>query len=946
MKIDILLTRPSVRNLLLGGMVFCLGYAGMAQTPDSGILTDSLPNIEEVNVAYGKQSKISMTSATSSMSGEDLRKTLTPTLSNALYGRLPGLTVMQGSGEPGYDAPSMLIRGKSTYNDNGYLVMVDGFESSFDQLAVDEIESISVLKDAAALALYGIRGANGVILATTKRGEAGKTKIAFNAQTGWQQPIRLPEFLDAYNYASLYNEALANDGLAELYSAEEIEAYRSGNDPYLYPNVSWYDETLSKNAPISSYSLTFRGGDKSARYFILLGHMRNEGLYSNTDGERKINSNADFRRYNLRSNLDLQISRDVSASVDFGGRIEDRSFPNYNGPALWDNMAKYPANAYPVRNPDGSWGGSSVYPDNPVASILDRGFNSSHDRDLYVTMRLTEDIGFIVDGLKFTQAISANNWHRGNYNKTKTFSFTELVKGRTEDGRDTLIFVPRGTDADFSVSESGNDQNNRLNVQFALDYEKQYRNSRIAAMAMYHQDVYYVSGNNVPYAQQSVMGRLNYSHSSRYFAELGFSYSGSERFPKGKRFGFFPALSAAWVLSSEEFLKGSSVVSFLKARGSAGLVGNDRLPGNRFAYAQDYYYSGDYRYVLGKDNTSWDPIMEGSLANPNITWEKALMYNFGLEGRLFNHLSFGLDLFYETRNDVLASAAATTPAYIGVSSQFENVGKVNNRGFEIDLDYSNKVGEFTYFIGSSASFSRSKIIEMNEVIRPEEYLYRTGQAVGQPFGLEALGFYQQGDFDSDGNLKPGFPLSTFAPVQPGDIRYRDQNADGYIDENDEIAIGKALEPELTYAANLGAQFKGFDIELFFHGIAGRDVYLNGPYFWAFINDANIAANALNRWTVNNQENASYPRLTTLPNENNYRRSTFWNKPGNVLRLRNIEVGYSLPERLVEKVALSGARLFVNGVNLFTWDKIETVDPENWSGYPSLKSYSAGVRLQF
>ncbi len=929
-------------------LLFCCLYAtGWAQSAEEKVIVtyeDATEDEKSIPVAFGTQKKEEITSAISTIGGQEMSKTLAPTLSNTLFGRLPGLTVMQGSGEPGYDSPSMLIRGKGTYNNNNFLVFVDGFEASFDQLSVDEIESISVLKDAAALALYGIRAANGAILVTTKRGSIGKTRISLSARTGWQQPTELPEFLGAYDYSRLYNEALQNDGLPARYSDEALAAYQDGSDPFLHPDVDWYDEVLRESAPISDYSLTFSGGSETARYFVLLGHMSNQGLYDNTDPDQKINSNADFKRYNFRSNIDLQLSPVVDASLDFGGRIEDRFFPNFNGAQLWENMAGYPANAYPVRNPDGTWGGNSIYPDNPVASILDRGYTSSHDRNVMATLRLSEKLDFIAQGLRFRQAISVNSWHRGNYNKTKGYSFQELVRGASADGRDSLIYVEQGIDTDFEVNEGGNDQFNRFNIQMALEYGKQFDKHGISALVMYHQDVLDVSGNNVPFANQSIMGRVNYNYNARYYAEFGYAYSGSESFPKGKRFGFFPSLSAAWIVSKEDFLKNSKTLTFLKTRASAGLVGNDRLVGNRFAYTQDYNYSGGYYF--GPDVAWSGAIEEGTLANPNITWEKSLKYNLGIEGSLFSKLDFVVDLFFEKRTDVLASANATVPAYVGVDAPFENVGKVNNRGFEVSLTYRDQIGEFGYFINASAFYARNEIKEMNEVVRAEDYLYRTGEAIGQPFGLEAIGFYQQNDFDSNGDLVPGVPVSAFSPVRPGDIRYKDVNGDGLIDDNDEMAIGDPWEPSLTYSFNLGGSYKGFDLELFFQGAANRDVYLNGTYFWAFVDDNNAGTNILNRWTPDNPVSASYPALTTQPNENNYRRSTFWSQSGGFLRLRNIEVGYTLPEQWVSKLGISKTRIFVSGVNLFTWHNVDAVDPENLGGYPVLRSYSLGGRIQF
>ncbi|WP_192085477.1 TonB-dependent receptor [Algoriphagus sp. Y33] len=944
-----------VRQLACYAMgVFCFAQVAQAQSLIPAIATEktasqdsiSSPTVlngELMNVAYGRQSKESITGAISTTTGAVMGKTLTPSLSNTLFGRLPGLTVMSGSGEPGFDEPSMLIRGMGTFNDAGFLVMVDGFETSFDNLSVEEIESVSVLKDAAAVALYGIRGANGVLLVTTKRGFDGETQIRLSARTGFQKPTRLPDFVDSYQYGMLYNEALANDGLPVRYSQSDLENYRTGSDPYLYPNVNWYDEVLADNAPISDLNLTFSGGGKTTRYFILLGYMQNQGLYANTDSKRKENSNADFRRVNFRSNIDVAISPKVSASLDFGGRIENRSYPNFNGASLWQNMAMYPANAFPVTNPDGSWGGNSLYPDNPVASVLGRGYTSSHDRNIITNLKLSEDLGDLIPGLRFSQAIGINNWHRGNYNRVRSLAYYELGAGDSG-SEEPYLYYQRGLDTGFSVQEWGNDQWNRVNIQAALDYVKQLGDHGLTGMLMYHQDVLNVSGNNVPYANQSLMGRFTYNYQSRFFAELGFAYSGSERFPKGDRFGFFPSLSGAWVISQEGFLKNNSTINFLKARASVGLVGNDRFGGSRFAYTQDFYYSGDYR--LGLDNVSNGTINYGQLGNSDISWEKDLKFNLGLEATLYGKLAVVMDLFYNRRSNMPVNTDNIFPGYIGVLPPYENIGKVNNRGFELDLRYTDHIGSFNYFVGASGFFAKNKIIEMGEMTHPESYMYRTGHAIGQQFGWEADGFYSPDDFEADGELKQGIPVSSFAAVKPGDIKYIDQNGDGLIDQNDEIAIGNTWQPEFTYTFNVGAQYKGFDLELFFYGLTNRSVSLNGAYFWGLQNDANLSTNALNRWTLENQENATFPRLTTLPNENNFRPSTFWTTSGSLLRLRNIELGYTIPVTWTQQIKVEQLRVFVNAVNLFTWDKMDMVDAEAYGGYPPLKSWNMGVSVQF
>lgn len=923
------------------------GYLALTELMAPGQQGKVLTMLEDrrtaaVDVAFGKQPHQAVTSSISTIGNEALRQTPVPTLSNALFGRLPGLTVMQGSGEPGYDAPTMLIRGKGTYQDNGFLMFVDGVEASFDQFSVDEVETVSVLKDAAALSQFGIRGANGALWVTTKRGQAGKTRITFNARNGWQQPTALPQFVNAYDYARLYNEALQNDGLSPRYGDDELSAYRSGDNPYLYPNVNWYDEVLRDYTPHRDLSLTFSGGGQTARYFILLGYNRNEGLYANTDRKRVENSNADFQRYNFRANVDMELSKYVTAAMDIGGRVEDRSFPNFNGPQLWDNMARFPSNAYPVRNPNGSWGGNALYLDNPVASVLDRGLQSSNDRNLMATLRLTEHLDFITEGLSLRQAISFNNWHRGNYNRTRNIAVYELVP--QEDAEHGIGYRQHGTRTDLSVNQGGNDQWNRTNLQFSANYDKAIGDHGIAAQLMYYQDVYTTSGNNVPYASQGVMGRVHYGYNDTYFAELGFSYSGSERFPSGKRFGFFPALSGAWIVSNEAFLKDNTAVSYLKARASVGLLGNDRLVGPRFAYQQDFYYSG--QYYFGRENTGFGTIIEGVPGNANISWEKSLQYNLGVDAVLYDKLTVGLDAFYENRKDILATADGNVPSYVGIGTAYQNIGKVSNWGGEATVSYQNKIGELGYQVGGSVFFSANRIDEMNEVVRAHPYLYRTGHAIGQPFGLQATGFWTPADFDANGNLLDGLPVSTFTPVQPGDIRYVDQNGDGVIDENDYIAIGDAFEPAVTYTFNAGVQFKGLDFAVFFHGISNRNVFLNGTYFWALQNDNNVPDMALGRWTPETATTATYPRLSTLPNDNNYQNSSFWMRSGAALRLRNVELGYTLPKAWQEKIRLNNLRVYVNGTNLLTWSGLDGVDPERLGGYPPLKSYNLGITARF
>jgi TonB-linked SusC/RagA family outer membrane protein len=904
------------------------------------VVLEEEPLEQKMAVAYGSQYRRSNTAAISSISGEEVYETPVPTLSNGLMGRIPGLTVMQQSGEPGYDEPSMNIRGLATYNNSDYLVYVDGFESPFNQLSALEIESISVLKDAAALALFGIRGANGVIWVTTKKGEAGKAKVQFDARYGFQSPVQLPDFLESYDYARLYNEALVNDfgPGSEEYSEESLQAYKNNTNPYLYPNVDWYDEVLRESTPVYDANLTFTGGNKSVKYFVLLGYMRNQGLYANTDKDKEINSNADFQRYNFRSNVDIDINVIFDASVKLGGRIEDRYFPNFHGPTLWNNMAKYPPNIYPVKTQNDQWGGNAIYPDNPVASILAKGYSSTHDRNVQATFRLREKLDMILPGLSLTQTASFSNWFRGNYDKTRDYArYQPVYNGETE----RIEYDKYLEDTDFSINEWSNSQWHRTNFEFALNYNRSFGASTLSSMVMYHQDKYMVDGDNVPYAHQGIKGRINYGFKNRYFAEFGFAYNGSENFPSGERYGFFPAISGTWIISDEDFMNNITAFDFLKLRSSYGLLGNDRVGTVRFPYEYNYYNSGGY--YLGTNGDRWvDALVEGSLGNTDVSWEKSKKFNVGIDARLFGKLDATVDYFHEKRTDIIGTRSATIPDYLGVGLPYENIGEVTNKGFEVGFRYSYKIGDFSYFAGTKFWFARNTIDYMNEVVRPEPYLYRTGHSIGQEFGLEVIGFFNSWEEINDEDT----PEQLFGPVQPGDIRYKDQNNDGFINEDDEVAIGHGRTPEFTYSFNFGAEYKGFDMELFFQGVGNRSVYLSGPYVWAFIDNAKAAPNALGRWTEATKETATYPRLTTIPNENNYRTSTFWMENGAFLRLRNVELGYTLPKLVSEKLGIAKARVYVNGINQLTWDHIDNLDPEVMSGYPLMKSWNMGLSVNF
>src|SRR5690554_1292733 len=695
-------------------IIFLIISAGMnASHPDTTLL----------NISFGQQERELSTSSVSEVKGEDLRKSHVATLSNTFFGRFSGLTTLQTDGEPGYDDASIYLRGPHSMRSNSFIILVDGFETDgFNQLTAEEIESVTYLKDAAALAVHGISGANGALLVTTKRGSSTdkKLKISFKARYGLQTPTHLPQFENAYNYARLYNEGLQNDGMPPLYSDSDLEGYQSGADPYFYPDVNWYDEMLSKTSNLQDYTLSFSGGNNFSRYYVMGGYMGSNGLYAHTDG--KNNSNISFQRINFRANVDIDVSPNLSFALNLGGRIEDRMFPNTGTATLWQHMATYAPNLYPVRTPDGQITGTANYPDNPIGSLLEEGYGSRHSRNVQGIVTARYKLPYVTSGLSVFGSIALSSNYMSGYNKTKSYAYYEPVKTISQIGEDSLYYIRRGADTDLVVSTGNDGEINRMGVHAGVEYEKNYDRHELNLLMMFKQDSYSTFGEQSVYVKQNLLGRFSYAYDRKYLAELSFSYSGTDNYKKGQRFGLFPALSLGWVLSKEDFMSEIDHVNFLKLRGSAGLLGNDK-GAERFAYNQYWgtasrqgYSQG---YFFGTGVTFHSALVQLALADPYFTWEKAVLYNVGIDGLFFNNrLSLAADLYLEDRHDILVNVANTMPSFSGIDfSSMQNKGKTRNQGFEVSARYIDKMGEVNYFAGLGGSMSRTKIVASYETPR-------------------------------------------------------------------------------------------------------------------------------------------------------------------------------------------------------------------------------------
>jgi tonB-linked outer membrane protein, susC/ragA family len=925
---------------------------------------------ELVVVGYGQQKKESVVGAISQVNSGDLLETPSANLSQAITGKIPGVITSQTSGAPGADDASIYIRGRATFaGDAQPLILVDGIERSFSQIAPDDIETISVLKDASATAVYGVRGANGVMLITTKRGKEQKPIVNLTASWQFQTPTRKDTYLDSYQSVQLLEEALANDGLPSQFSASAIDMYRksvggelSGVEALLYPNVDWYDEILRSSAPSQRYNASVRGGTKRMRYYASLEYYDQESLFKNLSNDPYGNSSSlNFKRYGFRANADFFLTKDLQLSVNFGTRFEERRGPNSDERDNYSNVF-YQLNhtpgwlfpiAYQVQNGDQTktlYGGSSQYQGNVYATLAEGGY--------YKAVNTVNETNFIADykmdwltpGLSARAMMSFDyeSYHRTTY--SKNFATYEL---NDRDNYESLEAYNRfNTDTQLTNSRQSNSIY-KLYMEAQLNYNRTFNDiHEVTAMALYMQNDYRYN-SDLARRYQGVVGRVTYAYDSRYLFEFNAGYNGSENFAKKKRFGFFPSFSAGWRITQEKFMESTSNwLSNLKLRASYGQVGNDVYQVNgvrqRFLYEQKWSQTAN-DYYFG--TTGVTGIFEQQYPNYGVTWERAHKYNVGLEfGFLNNTLSGNVDFFWEKRNNILTEYL-TRPLWFGVTSAAGNLGKTENKGFEIELHYNNHIGpDFNYNVGVTYSHAKNKITEMDEPAGKTGYRKREGHVINQYFGLVADGFVTQADIDG-GKL----PVSTFGTVKAGDLKYRDMNGDGFIDDRDETFIGYSDIPENTYAINLGANWKGIGFSIMFQGVDHVSRYYDAEAMYAFVAGGKVKEHHLDRWNpalteAQNLANAKYPLLHyDSYGDHNQRQNSFFLKNGAFFRLKNIELSYSLPEKWIKHVYMSQCRFFVNANNLITWDHLDGLtDPEsNGSNrYPICKTVNFGVNIQF
>ncbi|WP_418992988.1 SusC/RagA family TonB-linked outer membrane protein [Alistipes sp.] len=930
------------------------------------VMREEVQQIEElVVVGMGHQARASVIGAVTTIDVADL-KTPARSLTNALAGRLAGVVAVQRSGEPGYDNSDFWIRGLSTFGGNKTpLVLVDGVErdEAMANINPEEIESVSILKDASATAVYGVRAANGVVVITTRRGEVSrKPRIDLKMEYGISTLTRVPQLLGGVDYMNLYNEAAGS----QVFSPERIEATRLGTDPYLYPDVDWLDEIYKDTSSNHQITLNVSGGGQVARYFVSFGNLRETGNYRENP-RSEYSSNIKVQRYNFRTNVGVSVTKSTLLDIELGGYVIDGHYPGISNSSLYAKA--YVANpvSLPVRYPYGQnedgttryvWAGiKSGTVENPVERLMGSGYTTEYKNQLLGQVRLTQDFGKIapaLEGLKANVAFSFDAYNETKINRHKKDSYY-LANGRNpETGELELVQTVIGDE--YLGFDKALYSDRAMEFKAQVNYDRKIaRNHNIGLMAMYYQRDLRKSANDaissLPYRKQGLAFRATYNYDLRYFVEFNLGYNGSENFPKGERFGIFPAGAVGYLISEEKFWKTgriADVISLLKFKGSVGLVGSEALPNNqRYAYLT-LVGSGLGSYSFGYDPTGYGGTGENREGVMGLTWEKGMKANVGFQAEFFRKLTLEVDYFRERRTDILVQRASL-PGILGLNSQpFANIGEMTNWGVDGTLEFNHAFRNLSLRVYANATYARNKVVFQDEPAWKYPYLNRTGKRYGQPFGLIALGYFEsQEEIDAS-------PAQLFGQVRPGDVKYLDVNGDGVVDSYDEVAIGHPTMPELLYGFGFQIGFKGLDLALFFRGQARVSYMLGGEGFVPFKEGGdrgNLFREALDRWTVENpRQDAFYPRLSIGNTENNYRASTKWQYDGSFLRLADLEIGYNFPEKVLKALRMQGLRVYFHGSNLALFSKFKMWDPELGKGrgdaYPLQRKFNFGVRVNF
>lgn len=922
--------------------------------------------IDEVVVTgLGTQKKLTVTGAITNVDVSQMKQFPSSNFTNALAGNVPGIIAMQSSGQPGKSTSRFWVRGISTFGASASaMILVDGFErNNIDDLNIEDIESFSVLKDASATAIYGSKGANGVILITTKHGKAGKININVKGEASYNTRTITPKFIDAPTYANLLNEARVTRNLAPQYQPEELALIRSGLDPDFYPNVDWSKLLLKNGAMSYRADLSMSGGGNTARYFVSLSYVEDQGMY-NTDEtlRKKYDTNANYKRWNYRMNVDIDVTPTTIIKLGVSGNLNKRNSPGLGDQYLWSELFGFNALSSPVLYSNGYVPayGNNIHQMNPWVSSTRTGYNEEWDNNIQTNVTVDQKLDFITKGLSFTGRFGYDTY---NSNHIYYRLWPAMYRANSRDSQGNIIWDKLFEETSMSQT-SGGDGSRHEFLEALLRWDRTFdKLHNFSAVSRFTQDERIQTRNigtdiknSVSKRNQGLAGQLTYNYALRYFIDFNFGYNGSENFADHHRYGFFPAFSLAWNVAEEPLVKKALPwLNMFKLRYSWGKVGNDNM--GRFPYLYTLDYTPNIGYNWGSNLTSGTipGIHYTQMASPNVTWEVARKTDFGFDFVAFdNKFSLTMDYFHEKRTGIFIQRMFL-PDITGLESYpWANVGAVKSKGFDGNFQYKDHIGEINWTVRGNITYSKNTILERDEENNVYAYQYGKGYRVNQQRGLIALGLFR--DYDDIRNS----PKQSWGTVQPGDIKYKDVNGDGIVDDGDRVAIGATDTPSLIYGLGASVSWRGFDLNLHFQGAGKYTFLINSGAVNAFRDGrwGNILQGITdNRWISSDisgtketeNPNAPYPRLSYGYNLNNQQSSSFWLRNGRFLRLKNLDIGYTLPKPMVNTIHLESVRIYISGQNLITWSPFKLWDPELDSRqrgqiYPITRSFTAGIQI--
>ncbi len=947
-------------------------------------LEEQVNELEEtVIVGYGTQRKISNIGAQSSMKMEDI-KTPSASLTTTLAGRLAGVVAVQRTGEPGKDAADIWIRGISTPNTSSPLVLVDGVERSFNDIDPEDIESLTTLKDASATAVYGVRGANGVILIKTKPGKVGKPTVSADYYESFTRFTKMVDLADGITYMNAANEAMRNDGIATKYTEDQIRNTIVGKDPYLYPNVDWLKEIFNDWGHNRRVNVNVRGGSEKVAYYASVSYFNETGMTVTDKNIDTYDSKMKYSRYNFTTNLNIDVTPTTKVEIGAQGYLGEGNYPAISSADLYNAAMSISPVEYPKMffvNGEAFVPGTSTNNNfnNPYSQATRRGYDNLTKNQIYSNLRVTQDLDMLTKGLKLTAMYAFdvyNEIHVHQDRAESTYNFLDTSVPYDMNGQPILQRIYEGSNVlSYKQETSGN---KKTYLEASLNYDRTFNDDhRVSALFLFNQQskLLYPKGtleDAIPYRMMGIAGRATYSWKDRYFAEFNIGYNGAENFSPKHRFGTFPAFGVGWVVSNEKFWQPlSKAVSFLKIRYTDGKVGNSEVSDRRFMYLDQMKENGDYGYKFGPNGTKWSGYETVNMA-VDLIWEESRKQDLGIDLKLFNDdLSIVFDLFKERRENILLKREHSIPSFLGynTSAPYGNIGIIENKGFDGTIEYNKRINkDWVIALRGNVTFNKDKWIQGELPEQKYEWMNQYGHNINGVKGYVAEGLFTQAEIDdmarweslSDANkaITPKPFASQFGTVKAGDIKYKDLNNDGQIDAYDQTYISRGDVPTTVYGFGFTVGWKDLSVGMMFQGVAGAERVLNGSSVNPFNGgggSGNLYSNIGDRWTEENpDQNAFYPRLSygseTTSNINNFQKSTWWVRNMNFLRLKTLQISYNLPKPWVNKVHLKNAAVYVMGTNLFTLSRFKLWDPElntdNGASYPNTTSYSVGINFTF